>query len=220
MSKRALHLILIIVVLLPVSGIRGSLHASQETNLLQRRIGPTQTTGQTIDQLLATISAQYQIPIGMDLADANQKDCEINLDLPETNLKSFLDSVVNKDPRYNWTLGNGVIHISPVKGRDSLLAKLLETRLTHFAFAEGATRYRIKSDILEIPEIKTQLISAGVEPMILPKSSMISLGDGVALNETNLTLSDLLDKIILKGDVKSWTLARWGANNEYIVLRF
>jgi hypothetical protein len=171
--------------------------------------------------VLGTLTSNYGIPIGIELGDPKlTAGRKIDLNLPETTVKDFLDSVIAKDPRYTWKLDGGVIHFQPVTGRDVFLTTLLDTKISHFAFIEGASRYRIFSDILNVPEIQTKLVVADVAPMIfLNFSSMQRVENGIRFEESNLTLREMLDKLILKTNIKQWILTRWGDNNEYITLR-
>ena len=111
-----------------------------------RQIRQTAIKGETFDQALGILTRNYGIPIGIELGDPKlTARREIELNLPETNVREFLDSLVAKDPQYTWKLEGGVIHVRPLKGRDALLTALLDTKVSHFAFAEGASRYRIFS---------------------------------------------------------------------------
>ena len=193
--------------------------ALDDPDLLARQIRPTTIKGETFDGCL-TFYRVDGIPIGIELGDEKLiPRREIDLNLPETNLKEFLDSVIAKDPRYRWKLEGGVIHFRPSTGRDALLTTLLDTRISHFAFAENATRYAIFSGILNMPEIQTQLIVANVAPLFIIIGSMQRVGKGISFEESNLTLRELLDRIILKTDIKRWVLVRWGENSEFITLR-
>lgn len=71
-----------------------------------------------------------------------------------------------------------------------------------------------------LPEISSQLVIAGVAPMIFVNfGSMHRLDKDTFFSESNLTLRELLDRIVLKTDIKRWVITRWGENNEYITLR-
>ena len=116
-----------------------------------------------------------------------------------------------KDPRYTWKLEGGVIHVWPVSGRDTLLATLLDERISHFSIIGDASRYRIYNDIMELPEIRSKLVIAGVEPMIfLASGSMTKLGKDTLFNESNLKLRELLDRIVLKTEIRQWVITRCG----------
>lgn len=195
--------------------------AFNKPDLLTRRIKPTVIKGESIDQVLDLLTAEYRIPIGIELGDSKVTPRrEIDLDLPETNLKDFLESVIAKDPRYTWKLEGGVIHLWPIKDRDTVIASLLDVKISHFAMLGGTSRYRICNDIMNLPEIRSRLVLADVDPMIfLNFGSMNKLEQGTFFDESNLTLRELLDRIIIKTDIKRWVLVRWGENGEFITLR-
>jgi hypothetical protein len=191
-----------------------------DPDLLTKQIRATSVKGESFDQVLGTLTSNYGIPIVIELGNEKLTPRrEINLDLPETTVKEFLDSVIAKDPRYIWKLEGGVIHVRPLIGRDALLTNLLDTKISHFAFSGGTTRYRIFSDILDVPEIKTQLIVNDVAPFFIIIGSMQKVGNGISFAESNLTLRELLDRIIVKTEIKRWVITRWGENSEFITLK-
>jgi hypothetical protein len=195
--------------------------ALKEPDLLARQIKATAIKGESLDQVLHHLAIDYQIPLGIELGDPNLTPSrKIELDLPDTSLKDFLDAAVAKDPRYTWKLEGGVIHVWPVSGRDTLLATLLGEKISHFAFIGEATRYAVCNDIMNLPEIRSKLVIAGVDPMIFANFSSIHKFDKKTFfNESNLTLKELLDRIVLKTDMKRWVLVRWGEKGEFITLR-
>ena len=193
--------------------------AFNEPELLTRHIRATVIENESIDQVL-NLLAEYQIPVGIELGDPKLTPRrEINLNLPETNLKDFLDSVIAKDTRYTWKLDGGVIHLWPLSGRDTFLTTLLDTKISHFSFTGMVSRYHIHNEIMNLPEIKSRLVVADVAPMIfLNSGNMKKLESGTYFDESNLTLRELLDRIIVKTDIKRWVLVRWGENSEFINL--
>jgi hypothetical protein len=193
--------------------------AFTEADLLTRKIQATTIKNKTFDQVLDILTIDYQIPVGIELSASKLPRRKINLELPETNLKEFLNAVFAKDPQYTWKLEGDVINVWPLTGRDALMEILLETKISHFSFTEAASTYRIHGDIMDLPEIKTKLIVAGVDPMIfLNSGTMVKVGKGIWFDETNLTLRQLLNTILKKTESKRWVLYRWGDNNEYITL--
>lgn len=205
-------------------GVRGSFvseaRASNQADPLTQRIRAVSIKKQTIAFALDLLTSEYRIPIGIELGDA--KLCprrEIDLDLPQTTLKEFLDAVVTKDPQYTWKLEGGVIHVWPVKDRDAFIETLLDTKISHFAVEDRASRYQIHNAILDSPEIKTKLVVADVAPMIfLNFASMDRLDTGVVFEESDLTLRELLDKLAQKTKINRWVIRRWGDNNEFITI--
>ena len=196
-------------------------NAYTEHELLNRKIKATAIKGECIAQILDRLASDYEIPVGIELGDDNRTPRrEINLELPELNLKDFLDSVTAKDPRYTWKLEGGVIHLWPLTERDTLLTTLLDTKISHFAIIGEVNRNRIHHNIMELPEIKSKLVIAGVEPLtFLGPGSWAKFGKETYFDESNLTLRELLDKIVLKTEFTQWMISRWGKNSEYISLK-
>lgn len=192
-----------------------------ESDLLTRQIRPINVKRETIDQVLGLLTTDYRIPIGIELGDPKLTPSrEIDLDLPETTLKDFLDAVIAKDPKYAWKLEGGIVHVRPVTERDALLTTLLDTKISHFSFTGRISRYHIDNEIMNLPEIRSQLVIAGVDPLIFINSgNMHKFEKEIFFAESNLTLRQLLDRIILKTESKRWVLARWGEHGEYITLR-
>jgi len=195
--------------------------ACNEPDLLTRHIKATVVKGETIAQVLDLLASEYDIPVGIELGDEKRTPYrKINLDLPETNLKDFLDSVIATDPRYTWKLEGEVIHVWPVSERDPLLATLLNEKISHFSIIGEASRNRIYNDVMDLPEIRSKLIMAGVEPLtFLGPGSWTKLPKETWFNESNLTLRELLDRIVLKTEIRQWVISRWGKNSEYISLK-
>ena len=194
--------------------------AFDRPDLLTRQIKATAIKGETIDQVIGHLT-EYGISVGIELGDEKVTPRhEINLDLPETNLKDFLDSVIAKDPRYSWKLEGGVIHVWPGSDRDSLLAALLDTKVSPFTIPDGASRYGIYNDVMNLPEIKTKMMVAGVEHLVFRgPGSWGKIEKGAMFNDPGLTLRELLDKIVLRTEIKQWVILRWGKNSEYITLK-
>lgn len=207
-------------VVFPFSFVRET-SAFHEPDLLTLSIKATAIKGESIDEVLGHLAAEYRIPIGIELGDSKLiPSRKIDFDLPETNLKVFLDSLIAKDTRYTWKLEQGVIHLWPASGRDPLIATLLDTKISHFAIIGGSSKYAVYNDIMDLPEIRSQLIIAGVEPMIfLSSGSMTKVGKDTMFAESSLTLKELLDKIVVKTEINRWVITRWGENNEFITLR-
>ena len=114
----------------------------------------------------------------------------------------------------------GVIHFSPATTRDPLIAALLDTRISRFAFADDTSKNQIQIDLMELPEIKMQMNTAGVEPSVfrqIPPLSPTNILRGVSLDESNLRLRKILDKIILGPEVKQWVITRMRMDGKDVI---
>lgn len=173
--------------------------------------------GETIDRVLETISEDYKIPMGIELVDSKKSpDLKIDVNLPKMVLRSALDYLVMQDPRYGWKVEGQVIHFSPVKDRDNLLATLLDTKLSRVSFSAELGLSYMKYEILKLPEIEAKLAEAQVEPLIFEMGLRSREKLGRSLDYSNLTLRDLLNRITLNTSRQFWVLLRWWENNEYI----
>jgi hypothetical protein len=89
-----------VVVLLAV-GFVTKASALNGPELLTRQIRTTIIKGESVDQILGRLTSDYEIPVGLELADEKLTPRrKITLTLPETNLKDFLDSVIAKEPGF------------------------------------------------------------------------------------------------------------------------
>jgi hypothetical protein len=195
--------------------------AFNDPDLLSIKIKAIAIKGESIDQVLGFLTEEYGVRVGIELGDEKLTPRrEINLDLPETTLKDFLDSLIAKDPRYTWKLEGRVIHLWPVRERDPLLTTLLDTKISHFALVGEVNRYAVYYNIMDLPEVRSKLIIAGVEPLTFRgPGAAAKFGKDTFFDESNLTLRELLDRIILKTEIKQWVISRWGKNSEYISLK-
>lgn len=210
------------VIVLPVSFVREA-KAVDKPDLLSIRIRPIAIKDENIDQALGRLT-EYGIRLGIELAEEKLPPLTprrgIDLKVPETNVKDFLDAVVAKDPRYTWKLEGGVVHVWPKTERDTLITTLLDTKISHFTFAGGVSRYHVQHEILKLPEISSLLDFAGVSPLIfLNFANQMKFEKATVFDESNVSLRELLDKLLLKTEIKQWVIMRWGENSEYITLK-
>lgn len=210
------------LVLLPFIFLREP-RAFHKSDLLSIKIRATVIKDEYIDQVVGRLT-EYGIRLGIELAEEKLPPLTprrgIDLNVPETNVKDFLDTVVAKDPRYTWKLEGGVVHVWPKTERDTLVTTLLDTKISHFTFAGGVSRYHIQNEIMNLPEISSLLDFAGVSPLIfISFANQAKLEKGTVFDESNVTLRELLDKLVLKTEIKQWVIMRWGEKSEYITLK-
>jgi len=192
----------------------------QQTNFLDRKIGPLMIKDESIDRILERISRTYDIPMGIDLADEMKSaDRQVDVDFPETVLRSVLDYLVQKDPRYRWKLEGQVVHFFPITDRDDFLSTLLDTKLKRVSFSSQLLESDMRYEILSLPEINAKLMEANVEPLMFEMGFPSKQQLGVSLEYSNLTLRELLDQITLRTNRKFWVLTRGWDRNRYIALR-
>jgi len=129
MSEKRVALIAICV--LSICVFMSEARAYDQADPLSQPIRAVSIKGETIAFALDLLTSEYRIPIGIELGDPKlSPHRKIDLDLPQTTVREFLDSVVTKDPQYTWKLERGVIHVWPATDRDTLIATLLDTKIS------------------------------------------------------------------------------------------
>jgi hypothetical protein len=222
--KKSVALLMAVVIgLISASEIMAQ---SADTVLLDREVKALDFKNELIHSVLEEVSSRNRIPIGVvrvtlkqthDLELTNEP--KISVKLKPTKLRTVLDTLVEKDPRYTWKLEDGVVHVFPVSERDALIDSLLDTRISYFGYSEEMRRHGIYKSIWDVPEIASQLIVADVYPLQLFMGPVRrNEGMGLRLDERNITLRALLDKILLKSDITQWSLTRWGARGRIVTL--
>ena len=197
----------------PEVHISGAMQSASrnDSDLLDRKTQAIDIINKPIGSVLAAIAYDNSVPIGLELGDLEVlPEREISLNVPATSLRILLNKVIEKEPRYTWKLVGSVIHFSPATTRDSLIATLLDIKISRFAFAEDTSKNKIQVDLMQLPEIKSQMTIARVEPLVFvnsPLSPTFTL-KGVSLDGSNLRLGEILDKIILGPEVKQWVMTR------------
>jgi hypothetical protein len=196
----------------------------RKDEILKHHFDVVTITQPNIILALGGIANENGLPVGLEVAGTQPEnpEREINISLKNTTLQDVLNEIVKQDPRYRWTSNGGVIHVYPMTDRDPLLQDLLETNLSAFMATSDGTTYRLRSRILDLPEIKSKLEKAKVTPftIALTGADYGKLGDGFSLRVANVTLQSLLDQIILRSAQKFWMLNRVGRSNEFLVLNF
>jgi hypothetical protein len=221
MARTLIWKILSITVLVLLAGSNMTTSA-QDSNLLARRVGPMSVEKQSLEQILETVSGDYGIPIGIEVADQTKVlSHKIDFQVSLTDLRSLFDSLTQKDPTYTWRVERGVVHFYPVVNRDEVLLKLRDTKMKHFVVPKDITQYRLKHEIFSAPELKDQMTKAQLEPMnFMNGASLRKIDKQLVFDEQDQTLETILDGILTRSHIKLWVLSRWGQNNELVSLHF
>ena len=196
----------------------------KETSILDERVKAITIREPTINLALSTIAREYHVPIGVEMAvkKKEQLDQEIAISLKDGTLRDLLNAVVKQDRTYNWKIVDEVVNVYPRDNHDPLLEDLLNTKIERFALGDNPTIYRIRNDIVELPEIRSKLEKARVTPHIVAYTGIDfeRVGREFSMGVSNVTLQRLLNQIIRQSGVKFWILNRFGENNEWLILNF
>lgn len=170
---------------------------------------------------LSDVAEDFGIPIGVEAA-ARGQGRKIKIDMSEGTLRDVLDAVIKQDPRYEWTLVNGVVNFTPRSDRDELSAEVLSTTLKEFEVKEGAALIDIKREIIAQPEVHAKLDSAKVGTRIggFTGRDFNKAGPKFTLRMGNVTVREVLNHLIRTSELKYWVVNRFGDNREIFLLNF
>ena len=209
--------------LLIVAGAGRGQAQTKESGILDRRVEAVTISEVNIVLALAHIADEYDIPIGLEVAAAHKepKEKKIDISIEKGSLRDLLEAIVAQDSRYSWKIIDGVVNVYPRANRDTLLNDLLDTRIQEFLLAKNTSLYRIRYSIVELPEIKSKLEKAEVTAYTVAYTRMdfARLGE-FSMRVSNVTLRELMNRIVRESDVKFWILNRFGKNNELLILNF
>lgn len=194
---------------------------TQANEMLQRRLEPLATQADSMHLLLSQISADYDVPIGLEAATQGEEPI-LSVMIQGRTLQEVLDETVRKDPRYEWKIIDGVINVRPKSQRDGLLAKVLETRVDFFEIKRDSRLFQVRREILELPHVKALLEQekVGYGPDVKLGGEFVKFGKDFALSLSNVTVREILNRIIRTSDVKYWVVNRYGKNKEFFVMNF
>jgi hypothetical protein len=107
--------------------------ARKDGDLTTRLIRNVALEGQ-LWNLLARLSLDYDIPLGLEISPDEQESNRYRVELTEGTVADLMGQIISQNERYDWLIENGVVNIFPRdKYRDALLAELLAVRIRSFA---------------------------------------------------------------------------------------
>lgn len=195
----------------------------ESQGLLERSIDELYLEGTNIGILLSSFSYQTKIPIGLEVSQYDDLSPEkrMRVHIKKGSVREALDSIVKQSRLYTWKVQDEVVNVLPTDpNRDRLLRELLETRLERFAITRGLSRLGLRIALTKSPPIEAVLSRENVRP---ENSSFMSrdtrpLGRDYLLDVTNISVSELLNRIIRDSQTKYWIVLRHGTRKEYFVV--
>lgn len=173
--------------------------------------------------MLSRLSAATKIPIGLEVSpdDNLSIDRDMKLEIQKGTLRIALDSIVKQNPLYTWKIQDGVVNVVPTDpNRDHLIRAVLETKLQRFVVQPGMSRFAFRQTVTAIPEIKSLLEQENVHPenQSFMSRDFDSLGRSFSLEVSNVSVIELLNRVIRDSQTSYWVILRQGERKEYFVL--
>jgi hypothetical protein len=80
----------------------------------------------------------------------------------------------------------------------------------------------IRTGLAYSPEVKAKLDGARVTPLpaAYTMAEEASAGRGFSLRASEVTVREILNKVVRKSETKCWVVNRFGANNEFFLINF
>jgi hypothetical protein len=221
LRRKTYAMIALIVLLWAPEGLSGQ-NSSKE--LLDRRLQNLDIKEANAHLALSQLSKRFGIAIGVEVAKGANNGPEIHLNVKDGSLREVLDAVVEQDGRYEWSVSNSVINVTPKSDRDVLLEDLLETNIDKFSIGEKVNTFDLRVMIVDLPEVRAKLKMAGLAPRIsaYTNADTAALGDRFTLTMSQTTLKGVLNEIVRSdaSQAKFWIVNRLGDHGEYFLLNF
>lgn len=176
-----------------------------------------------IHLMLSRLSAATKIPIGLEVSpdDNLSIDRNMKLQIQKGTLRLALNSIVKQNPLYTWKMQDGVVNVLPTDpSRDHLIRAVLETKLQRFNVHPGMSRFVFRQTVTAMLEVKSVLDQENVHPdnQSFMSRDFDSLGRGFSLEISNVSVIELLNRVIRDSQTNYWVILRQGERKEYFVL--
>ena len=224
MKASLLPAVIVLLIALP-QGATGYAQStrSEVQDWLSIRIENLELEADNIHLLLLKLSNEKGIPIGLEVSseDDLSQTRTIHVQIKQGTLVDVLNSIVEQNPLYTWRIQDDVVNVIPLEAnRDQLLRSVLEKRLEKFSIARGTSRFTLRQTLSKTREIRAILDQGGVVPnnQTFMSRDGSPLGRQYGLEATNISVSELLNRVIRESQTKYWIVMRDGQNKQYFVL--
>lgn len=220
--------ILFVVTLLIVTHTLAVSHLGQSREmanqaLIDGSIDNLDLKASNIHLMLSRLSAATKIPIGLEVSpdDNLSIDRDMKLEIQKGTLRIALNSIVKQNPLYTWKIQDGVVNVLPTDpNRDHLIRAVLGTKLQRFVVQPGMSRFVFRQTVTAMPEVKSLLEQENVHPenQSFMSRDFNSLGRSFSLEVSNVSVIELLNRVIRDSQTNYWVILRQGERKEFFVL--
>lgn len=206
------------------SGLRPAAGAqpAPAQDLLDRRI-TLELGDATLRLALGTLSATYDVPIGVEYSVTHSDQRTINLDFKDGTIKEVLDSIVKQEPLYRWELVDGVVNVVPTRDRDPFIEAFLNTPVDRFDPGKWTSIFQVREAIGHIPEVR-RMLEANRKTFytggVYVKRPSIYAKKDVDLSISRTTVRGLLNRIIGESEHNFWSIGWARANKDAVSISF
>lgn len=222
------YVFLVTIIFFSFAGMSQMNAQTSDRNILSTYIEKNRVNGDSIRKILRNLSFVYDIPIGMELrgedVETAQSFGQGELLKQSGSLEEVLNRLVDSQSSYRWKVQDGTILVFPAK-RDSIIKDLLDHRFGKVVFEFSSDRIEVDSFIFDIPEIKERLASLHLTPISLQDMSGLGYktieelqndAPDTSINLNQLSVNELLNRLLIQKKIKFWYVTRWGDAKEFI----
>ena len=163
------------------------------------RIENVRIKARGIESVFSRLSLDYDIPVGLEVADSEDELATYQLNLKDGTLSDLLTQFTAQHERYAWEIRDGVVNIFPKdRYRDTLFKDLLETKLSRFAVKKNTSCWDLARSLVATPEIKQVLDARGTRyrERNFSGAYIPQVGREFTLDVSGVALRPLLNKVI------------------------
>lgn len=182
---------------------------------LAQPVNEFKDSGHDFSTTLSYLSQKYKLRMGIDL-EAPLKRATIGVNVAHGTVRDALQAIVAQEPGYRWGVVDDVINVTAKQDRDSVL----DVEVARFQVANVNT-FGIHKAIVSLPELESWLTQNGVRENSPTYVEIIVGKNGLGLPRASLdlkrtTLRAILNSVVGSPGFRSWTVARWGPNGQYL----
>ena len=160
------------------------------------------------------LAQKYTMPIGLDLEIPVERQ-SVSVRVPRGTVADILNAIIAQEPSYKWAEVNGVINVMPEANPNSVL----DLQIAHL-HVKDADFSEIDTAIASLPEVKRWLEQNHVTENTATVLDILIGKDGynprrVSLDLRDVTLREIMNRIVRLPGLHSWSVGRWGEKNQY-----
>jgi hypothetical protein len=197
---------------------QSSVSESKRTNPARMPLENIEVEIQGVRGLFARLSFEYDVPIGLEVAQDEDVMATYRLDFKKGTLSELLTQFVTEHDRYAWQIEGGVVSVFPKEGhRDPLLRELLATEIKNYSVQEKTDCQRFAKSLLSTPEVSKALEGYGLtfDTGRFGGFYIQQLGQRFSLNFSEASLKAILDRVIKESPAaRFWVIRRDRAMQE------
>ena len=155
------------------------------------------------------ISQKTKIPIGFQSLVDFKTERSFSFNFPGGTVAALFDSFISDDPGYQWKVsGAGVVHLFRASTSVSLTDVILA-----YPGAQNKTRKEISTELVSLAEVKAWMVSNGCSRQEIFSGKEFRANNGpISIAAGNISVSELLDQVVLKSGSNYWSVVETRAN--------